>query len=263
MSHKYLYSLLSLIIFTLLQGCSNSAIQEESIGTMGAESAQNTLESVGVSLDPNSDTSVNIYDPWESTNRKIYNFNAQLDDYLLIPVVDGYQAYIPRFVRQGIDNVYSNFTSVNHTVNAALQLKGKTTVNNGMRFISNTTMGIAGIFDIATGMGFPEIREDFGQVLGYWGVPEGPYMVLPFFGPSNLRDTTGVVADFFIADIYLDGFGMNRGTNSTAWGIMYYGLMGVDIRSKMSFRYYDSLTPFEYDMIRLMYTAQRRVLIGE
>jgi phospholipid-binding lipoprotein MlaA len=248
---------LIVIIYTVLQGCSSTIAVQEDI----PEPAMNTLESLNVPED--TVYAVDVYDPWEGMNRSIYNFNAQLDDYLLIPVVNGYKAYIPKFLRQGIHNIYSNLTSVNHTVNSALQLKGDKTVNNGMRFISNTTIGIAGIFDVATGMGFPEKQEDFGQVLGHWGAGEGPYLVLPFFGPSNLRDTTGLVGDFFIADIYLDGFGMNGGSNSNTWVIFYYGLLGIDRRASVDFRYYDSLTPFEYDMIRMMYTAQRQILIGK
>jgi len=240
--------------YLILQGCSSVEIQQSN-----DEPAMNTLESLGVK--PDTTYAVDIYDPWEGMNRRIYNFNAELDDYILLPVIDGYRAYIPLFLRQGIHNIYSNLTTINHTVNAALQLKGKTTANNGLRFISNSTIGIFGIFDVATGMGFAKIQEDFGQVLGYWGAGEGPYLVLPFFGPSNLRDTAGLGADFLIADVYLDAFGMNNG--SPTWLYLYYGLMGVDKRADVDFRYYDSLTPFEYDFIRMMYTAQRRILIGE
>ena len=240
-------------VLILLQGCSTVETQD-----INAEPATYTLESLGVT--ENMTYAVDVYDPWEGMNRSIYNFNAQLDDYLLLPVIEGYRSYIPLFLRHGIHNFYLNLTSFNHTFNAALQFKGKTTANNGMRFIANTTIGLLGVFDVATGMGYPMIQEDFGQVLGYWGVSEGPYLVLPFFGPSNLRDTTGLVTDFFIADIYLNAFGMN---GSERWVYFYYGLMGVEKRDTIDFRYYDSLTPFEYDFIRMMYTAQRQILIGD
>ncbi|WP_198263718.1 MlaA family lipoprotein [sulfur-oxidizing endosymbiont of Gigantopelta aegis] len=251
------------VSFIVLNGCSSVATQDTEgpfvvHETEHNEPAMNTLETLGV--DENTIHAVDIYDPWEGMNRSIYNFNAQLDDYLLLPVIDGYQRYIPLFLRQGIHNIYRNFSSFNHTVNSGLQLKGKATLNNSLRFISNSTIGILGVFDVATGMGYPEMQEDFGQVLGYWGVSEGPYLVLPFFGPSNLRDGTGLVVDFYIAEIYLQEFGMNEG--SEAWLYFYYGLMGIDQRDKVDFRYYDSLTPFEYDFIRMMYTAQRRILIG-
>jgi len=251
---------LIVLAYVVLQGCSSiTVVQDNSAQDNKSEPAMNTLESLGVP----SDTvfAVDVYDPWEGMNRSIYNFNAQLDYYLLIPVVNGYKAYIPKFLRQGIHNIYNNFSTVNHTVNSALQLKGSKTVNNGMRLISNTTIGIGGIFDVATGMGFPRMKEDFGQVLGYWGIGNGPYLVLPFFGPSNLRDTAGLVGDSFISDIYLEGLGMNGGSNSNTWIVFYYGLMGIDVRDNLDFRYYDSLTPFEYDFIRMMYTAQRQILL--
>lgn len=261
MSNRNLHPIVNLcrisivvMFYLLLQGCSAVELKDDP-----AQPAMNTFKSLGISEDRT--YAVDVYDPWEGMNRHIYNFNAELDRYILLPVINGYQAYIPKFLRQGIHNVYSNFTSINHTLNAALQLKGKSTFNNGMRFISNTTIGIGGIFDVATGMGFPTIQEDFGQVLGYWGVNEGPYLVLPFFGPSNLRDTAGLGADFMVADLYLDAFGMNQGAEG--WLYLYYGLMGVDRRASIDFRYYDSLTPFEYEFIRMMYTAQRRILIGE
>lgn len=241
------------LVFIILQGCSTVDVQD-----MNEEPAMNTLESLGV--DEKTAYAVDIYDPWEGMNRSIYNLNSQLDDYLLLPVIEGYRRYIPLFLRHGIHNFYRNLTTFNHTFNAALQFKGSTTANNGLRFIANTTIGLLGVFDVATGMGYPSIQEDFGQVLGFWGVNEGPYLVLPFFGPSNLRDSTGLVADFFIADIYLNAFGMN---GSEGWVYFYYGLMGVEQRDTVDFRYYDSLTPFEYDFIRMMYTAQRRILIGE
>jgi phospholipid-binding lipoprotein MlaA len=242
---KSLLFLLMMSLYIILQGCSTVEIQEAN-----DEPAMNSLETLGV--DSKRTHAIDIYDPWEGMNRRIYNFNAQLDDYLLLPVINGYQSYIPLFLRQGIHNLYSNLTTINHTLNAGLQLKGKTTANNGMRFISNSTIGLLGIFDVATGMGFPDIQEDFGQVLGFWGVSEGPYLVLPLFGPSNLRDTAGLGADFLVADFYLKALGMNEG--SEGWLYLYYGLMGVDRRANIDFRYYDSLTPFEYDFIRMMYT---------
>jgi phospholipid-binding lipoprotein MlaA len=257
---RHLQKYFVLIVFILLQGCGIvSTVTQDDKVTQDDEPAMNTLEKLGAA--PDTVYAVDVYDPWEGINRKIYNFNAQLDDYLLLPVIRSYQAYIPRFLRQGINNFYNNLTSINHTLNAALQLKGRTTFNNGLRFISNSTMGLAGVFDVATGMGFPEIQEDFGQVLGHWGVKNGPYLVLPFFGPSNLRDTTGLGVDFIVAGVYQDALGINEG--SEKWVYLYYGLLGVDTRANIDFQYYDSITPFEYEFIRMMYTTQRRILIGE
>jgi phospholipid-binding lipoprotein MlaA len=261
-SLKLLRIALLVLIYGLLQACSSVAVQnapeQNQLNTVN-DKAVFTLESLGVP--PDAVFAQDIYDPWEGMNRRIYNFNAKLDEHIMLPVIYAYRGYIPRFARQGINNFFSNLTSINHTMNSALQLKGKSTFNNGMRFISNSTIGILGLFDVATGMGFPQITEDFGQVLGYWGVKEGPYLVLPFFGPSNLRDTAGLGMDFIVADLYLNEFGMNEG--AIEWTLLYYALLGIDARDNIEFRYYDSLTPFEYDFIRMMYTKQRRIQIGE
>lgn len=204
---------------------------------------------------------IDVYDPWVNMNRHIYIFNAHMDDYVLITVLDAYQEYIPNFLRRGIHNFYSNLTSFEHIVNSGLQLNAEATVNNGLRFTSNSTMGVLGIFDVATGMDFPEMKEDFGQTLGYWGVGNGPYIILPLLGPSNLRDTTGIAIDVFIvSDFLLDEVGMN---GNEGWLYFYYIMYGVDARAKVPFRYYESGSPFEYETIRLLYTQSRKVLIGE
>lgn len=202
---------------------------------------------------------IDIYDPWEGMNRNIYIFNAQLDRYVLIPVVTAYEDYIPWFLRAGVSNFFNNLSSINHTINSALQLNGETTVNNSLRFISNTTIGIAGIFDIATQMGFPEMKEDFGQTLGYWGVGNGPYIVLPVLGPSNLRDTTGTAVDIAVSSWYIDELGMN---GNDGWAAFYYIMLGIDGRAQMPFRYYQSGSPFEYESLRWLYTSGRQAMIG-
>ncbi|MCU7938482.1 MAG: VacJ family lipoprotein [gamma proteobacterium symbiont of Bathyaustriella thionipta] len=204
---------------------------------------------------------IDVYDPWEGMNRHIYIFNAHMDDYVLLPVLEAYQNYVPFFLRRGIHNFYSNLTSFEHTVNSGLQLNGEATANNGLRFLSNSTIGLFGVFDVATGMGFPEMKEDFGQTMGYWGVGEGPYIVLPLLGPSNLRDTTGLATDFFIiSDFLLNETGMN---GNEGWLYFYYMRYGVDARAKVPFRYYESGSPFEYETMRLLYTSGRKVMIGE
>ena len=178
----------------------------------------------------------------------------------MLPVVNAYQEYLPYFLRQGIDNFFNNLTSFNHTVNSALQLNGETTFNNGLRFISNTTMGIGGVFDIATRMGLPEIKEDFGQTLGYWGVGDGPYIILPFFGPSNLRDTAGLGVDLAVVSWLTDDvFGMN---GDFGWVVFYYIMTGVNTRAQTSFEYYQSGSPFEYETIRWLYTSGRQAMIA-
>lgn len=244
--------LLSLIII-VLPAC--SAIQPQE-----PENAETPIHSVDSIVKDDVEYAVDVYDPWEGMNRNTYIFNANLDTYVMLPVVNVYRDYVPFFLRQGVNNFFSNIASFNHTVNSALQLNGETTVNNGLRFISNTTIGIAGIFDVATGMGFPEIKEDFGQTLGYWGVGDGPYVVLPLFGPSNLRDSGGLVVDFAVTSWLTDDvFGLN---GDGGWLVFYYIMTGVNTRAETSFQYYQSGSPFEYETIRWLYTSGRNAMIA-
>ena len=250
-SYSYVFLLLSAVL--LLPACSAIQPQED----VNAEPATHPVDSI---VKDDVEYAVDVYDPWEGMNRNIYIFNAELDRYVLMPVVNAYDDYIPFFVRQGVDNFFNNLASINHTINSALQLNGEETVNNGLRFISNTTMGIAGIFDIATGMGFPEIKEDFGQTLGYWGVGDGPYIVLPLFGPSNLRDTAGLGVDWAVSTwIIEDVLGMN---GNDGWKAFFILMQVVDTRAQTPFQYYQTGSPFEYETIRWLYTSGRQAMIA-
>ena len=135
------------------------------------------------------------HDPWESFNRSVFEFNEGLDAYLLKPVVAGYRFVLPEFVREGIYNFFSNYSDIYNVAYNLLQGKPGYAFNDLMRVVVNTTMGLGGFIDLATPGGLEKHKEDWGQTLGVWGVPAGPYVVLPFFGPSNLRDTFGTVAD--------------------------------------------------------------------
>jgi phospholipid-binding lipoprotein MlaA len=135
------------------------------------------------------------HDPWESFNRSVFEFNEGLDAYLLKPVVAGYRFILPEFVREGIYNFFSNYNDIYTALYNLLQGKPGFAFNDFMRVVVNTTMGLGGLLDLATPGGLEKHKEDWGQTLGVWGVPAGPYVVLPFFGPSNVRDTFGTVAD--------------------------------------------------------------------
>ena len=134
-------------------------------------------------------------DPWEPFNRSVFEFNEGLDAYLLKPVVAGYRFVLPEFVREGIYNFFSNYNDIYTALFNLLQAKPGYAFNDFMRVVVNTTMGLGGFLDLATPGGLEKHKEDWGQTLGVWGVPAGPYVVLPFFGPSNVRDTFGTVAD--------------------------------------------------------------------
>ena len=135
-------------------------------------------------------------DPLEPMNRQIFKFNDALDRAIAQPVAKGYQKVTPQPVRQAITNFFSNLGDLGNAANNILQLKITDATEDIMRFVMNSTFGIGGLLDFATPAGLPKHHEDFGLTLGRWGVPAGPYLVLPLFGPSSVRDSTGYVVDF-------------------------------------------------------------------
>ncbi|WP_027857081.1 MlaA family lipoprotein [Marinobacterium jannaschii] len=134
-------------------------------------------------------------DPWEGMNRSIFAFNEGFDRYLLKPATLGYKAVTPDVVETGVSNFFGNISDIGSFVNNVLQAKFEPALNDFARLTFNTTIGLAGFIDVATPMGLPETDEDFGQTLGYWGFESGPYLMLPFFGPSTVRDGVGFVAE--------------------------------------------------------------------
>jgi phospholipid-binding lipoprotein MlaA len=134
-------------------------------------------------------------DPLESFNRGVYAFNDTLDRAVIKPVAQGYSAITPSPVKNMVNNFFSNLDDVVVTVNDLLQFKFRQAASDGSRVIFNSTFGIFGLFNVTTRL--EKHNEDFGQTLGYWGVPSGPYLMLPFFGPSSVRDGTGLYADSF------------------------------------------------------------------
>lgn len=134
-------------------------------------------------------------DPWQGFNRSMYSFNDGLDRAIVKPAAKGYQAITPDFVEQGVRNVFSNIDDVSVAVNNFLQGKFGDALSDVGRIVVNTTIGILGLFDVASPMGLRKHDEDFGQTLGKWGAGSGPYLMLPFFGPSSLRDSPSVIVD--------------------------------------------------------------------
>ncbi len=136
-------------------------------------------------------------DPWESFNRSVFTFNEWLDTYIAKPVAEGYRFVMPSMADQGVTNFFRNLGELENTVNNLLQLKFEGAGVSISRFALNSTVGWFGLVDVATDAGIYERDEDFGQTLGYWGVPNGPYLMLPVFGPSTVRDTVGRVGDMY------------------------------------------------------------------
>lgn len=200
---------------------------------------------------------IDVYDPIEPVNRAIYQFNAVFDDYVFLPIVDAYEFVTPDFVEERVSDFFSNLLEIPTFANSLLQLKGERAGRAVTRFIVNT-MFTLGFYDLAGAKGIKPIREDFGQTLAYWGVGGGPYLMIPVFGPSNLRDGTGTVVD--LASYY---FTFPTGaTDTLAYRAGVYGLYPIDLRRGIPFRYYQTGSPFEYELVRLLYTQRRKFEIA-
>ena len=136
------------------------------------------------------------HDPLEPFNRGVFKFNDALDVAVVKPVAVAYRDHTPTRLRHGITNVFGNLEDVWSAVNNALQLKGSAVTDSVTRVLVNTVMGIGGVFDVASEMAIERHTKDFGHTLGFWGVPPGPYLVLPVLGPSTLRDTVALPLDW-------------------------------------------------------------------
>ena len=145
------------------------------------------------------------YDPLEPLNRGIHTINDTMDRVLLKPVAKGYKAIMPGFARHGVSNFFDNLGTPRSALNNFLQGKPASGFDDIGRFLFNSTIGVGGLIDVASHGGLDEYNEDFGQTLAVWGVPDGPYIVLPFLGPSTLRDAFVRPADIFLdPKYYLD-----------------------------------------------------------
>jgi len=201
-----------------------------------------------------------VADPWEGFNRSMYRFNYYFDKYLFLPVVSGYEFVTPTFIQNRISGIYNNLGEVRNLTNSLFQLKGPESVTTLGRFVTNSTLGLGGMFDPATSFGLERHEEDFGKTLGYWGAGSGPYLVLPIFGPSSLRDTGGLAVDSAIRyGIYtaIDPFKNTDKSFAISSGIST--LEAIDARHQQSFRYYESGYPFEYYLVRFLYHEKREI----
>ncbi len=196
-------------------------------------------------------------DPWEPLNRKVFVFNGALDHFLIKPVAEGYVAVVPRPVRTGVGNVLGNVGDVWSAVNLALQGKATRAVEMTLRVSINTVLGLGGLLDIATEAGLERQSEDFGQTLAHWGAPSGPYLVLPVFGPSTLRDAIA-----FPVDQSYSSLATPTGDPQKA---LWITLKLTDGRADaLPFtRMLDSIALDKYTFVRDAHLARRRSLIHD
>jgi phospholipid-binding lipoprotein MlaA len=201
-------------------------------------------------------------DPWEGFNRSMYKFNYEADRFVLLPVVAGYETVVPRFARTGVSNFFANLSEVRTFYNSILQAKGKKSLVTLGRFLTNSTIGIGGLFDPATAFGLRREHEDFDRTLETWGVGSGPYLVLPVLGPNTARSAGGLAVDGGVRWAIMnaiDPFGGTGARTGIEMGIT--ALETVDLRYRESFRYYDSDYPFEYYMVRYLSSQERELKI--
>lgn len=142
-----------------------------------------------------SEPTTNAMDPWEDTNRSVQSFNDGVDDYVMKPVAEGYHWITPTVVDTGVTNFFSNIDDIGVFLNDFLQAKWMQGGQDAGRFFVNTVAGVGGFVDVASELDLPKHKEDFDQTLGVWGVPAGPYLVLPFFGPGSPRHVFGRLGD--------------------------------------------------------------------
>ncbi len=185
------------------------------------ESALAALLTAGCASHPN--RVADPRDPLEPYNRAVYRFNDDFDKAFVRPLAKGYKTITPEVVNRGITNFFDNIDDVTSIVNNILQFKMSRAGSDVGRIFINSTVGVLGFLDVATNVGLPSYKEDFGQTLGYWGIPTGAYFMLPIFGPSTLRDTVG-----FAGDLVTDPF-FSIQTGKIYWG--FEALRIVDFRA--------------------------------
>ncbi len=201
---------------------------------------------------------IEIFDPLERFNRNVYWFNADFDRKIFLPVVYGYEYVTPVFVQHRVSNFFNNLKEFRNALNGLLQARPEVASRAVIRFVVNSTVGLLGTFDVAGDLGVAPQPEDFGLTLGRWGVPPGPFLVLPILGPSNLRDATGDGVDLVAGTTVPPAAQINDVVffNPAVWA-----LYAVDARHQLPFRYYQTGSPFEYDFVRFLYTKSRELRI--
>jgi phospholipid-binding lipoprotein MlaA len=205
---------------------------------------------------------IDAYDPLEGFNRQMYVFNYYFDRYFFLPIVNGYAFITPDYVKDRITSFFKNLGELKNFTNCLFQLKAKDTGVTLGRFVANSTIGMAGLYDPATKFGWERRNEDFGQTLGWYGSGPGAYLVLPVFGPSCLRDASGLMVDTAIKSVTYDAVLDNTSKKaSILLGVNV--LSAIDLRYRIPFRYYKSGSPFEYELMRRLYLNLREIQIAK
>jgi phospholipid-binding lipoprotein MlaA len=197
-------------------------------------------------------------DPLEAINRPIHSFNEGFDRYVLKPVARGYAWLLPDFAQSGVRNFFSNLNDVTVLANNILQLKPEQSTRDFLRLAFNSTFGLFGLLDVASEMGLKKNNEDFGQTLGYWGVGAGPYLVLPFLGPGNVRDTAGMVVDTAYTDLVYNYDDLSTRDPAMALRVVSRRADLLDAKRALDVAALDG-----YEFTRDLYLERRRSLVHD
>jgi phospholipid-binding lipoprotein MlaA len=230
-----------LLFLAILSGCASSA---------KTTPPKYTLDDVS---DKDTEHPIDIYDPMEKVNRTTFYFNAKFDKYIHIPLVNAYKFIMPDILEDRVTSFFDNLGEIDTFTNQILQLKIADSGSTLGRFVVNSTFGVLGMFDVASKFNITKYEEDFGQTLAYYGVTEGPYLIIPVLGPSNLRDATGMAVDT-IPFSAIDPFNYDDAPENRLY---YYSLNAIDRRKIINYRYHQTGTSFEYEYIRFLYTKKR------
>ncbi len=217
----------------LFSGCASTDKQ----GDLAVESTHLTNEEI---------------DPYEDFNRDVYEFNESVDEYVAKPVSDAYRWVTPQFVQTGVSNFFNNLKDINVLLNGALQGKFEQSAEDTGRFLINSTFGVLGLFDVASRAGLQKNEEDFGQTLAVWGVPQGPYLVLPFLGPSTSRGVPGSVLD--------------TATNPTSYvgiPVQLVSMLNARSNAEGSLQFIDEASLDPYVFTRESFLQHRKYLISD
>lgn len=192
-------------------------------------------------------------DPWEPMNRRIFAFNETLDAYVLRPTAKGYRFVVPDPAERGVTNFISNIYEFNSVFNSLLQGRPGNAFKSAGRFLVNSTVGLAGVLDVATPMGIEHSPADFDQTLHTWGVPPGPFLMLPLFGPHTVRSTTGYFVDTYTSiPAFLD---------DPEYAYLFWTVEAIDIRARL-LKADDLITGDRYIFIRNAYLERREFFLN-
>lgn len=195
-------------------------------------------------------------DPFEEFNRNMFTLNKDLDAMVMKPMAEVYQTIAPEPVDKGVSNFFNNLDDIVVVFNDLMQFKFEQAASDSGRFLVNSTVGLLGFFDVATGMGLPKHNEDFGQTLGYWGIESSPYLVLPLLGPSTVRDTVGFGVDMWLdPTMYIDSKAATE-TNAVKFVDLRADLMSAE-------QVLDAAALDPYTFMRDAYLQRRNYLLHD